>query len=93
MWLVVIFIFALIATLANFFLPKKFKLGFLSLMLWGATVMVFVDHILGYEGGEFLEKTTDGIIKNGFLLGLVMLVPIFIVWIISLKTNTLVERR
>jgi len=26
---------------------KNYKLGFLSLMLWGATIMILVDHLLG----------------------------------------------
>jgi len=55
MWLITTFITALTATLLWFLLKKKYKLGFLSLMLWGATIMILVDHILGYEGGKFIE--------------------------------------
>jgi len=89
MWLITTSIAASCATAANFILPKKYKLGFLSLMLWGATIMILIDHWLGYEGGDFIEKTTDGIIKNGVVLGLVMLVPVFITWGITL----LLEKR
>ena len=47
-------------------------------MLWGAFIMILVDHILGYEGGAFIEIETDGLIKSGFVLGLAMLVPVFL---------------
>lgn len=42
--------------------------------------MILVDHVLGYEGGEFFEMETEGMISNGILLGLVMLLPVFLVW-------------
>lgn len=92
MWLVTTGISAVGATILNIFLPKRFKLGFLALMLWGATIMILVDKILNYEGGSFLEKTTDGLIKNGTLLGIVMLIPILGIWLVSvLFTN--IKRR
>lgn len=84
MWLITTSITAIIATLLWFLLKKKYKLGFLSLMLWGATIMLLVDHLLGYEGGKFLKIETDGLIKNGTLLGLIMLIPIFLIWIIAI---------
>ena len=46
--------------------------------------MVLVDHILGYEGGAFVEMETDGLISNGIVLGIVMLIPIFVIWELSL---------
>ncbi|MEO0114215.1 MAG: hypothetical protein ABIK93_01915 [candidate division WOR-3 bacterium] len=81
MWFFPIFIAAIIATLLWFILKKRYRLGFLSLMLWGATIMMLVDHLLGYEGGEFFARETNGIIKNGTLLGLVMLIPILLLWL------------
>ena len=84
MWLITTSIAAAGATLGKFVLPKDYKLGFLALMLWGAAVMMLIDHVLGYGGGAFLEKTTGGMIKNGALLGIVMLVPVFVTWGISL---------
>ena len=84
MWLVTTSIAAAGATIGKFVLPKDYKLGFLALMLWGAAVMILVDHILGYKGGAFLEKTTDGMIANSAVLGIVMLVPVFVTWGISL---------
>ncbi|MCM8783924.1 MAG: hypothetical protein NC818_04020 [Candidatus Omnitrophica bacterium] len=91
MWLVTTVVSAVGVTILNLVLPKKykFKLGFLALMLWGATVMILIDHILGYEGGPFLEKTTEGLIKNGTFLGLAMLVPVLGIWMVSvLITNS-----
>jgi len=64
--------------------PKIYKLDFLSLMLWGTSIMILVDHVLGYDGGEFLEVQTDGLITNGILLGFVMIIPILILWEIIL---------
>ena len=54
--------------------------------------MILVDHILGYEGGAFLEKTTDGMIKNSVVLGIAMLVPVFVIWGISLLIANLKRR-
>jgi hypothetical protein len=44
---------------------------------WGATIMVFVDHVTGYlmEGREFLELTLDATV-----LGFAMLTAALIVW-------------
>jgi len=92
MWLATTSIAAAGVTLAKFVLPKDYKLDFLALMLWGAAVMILIDHILGYEGGAFLEKTTNGMIKNGVVLGIAMLVPVFIVWGISLLILNLKRR-
>jgi hypothetical protein len=87
MWLATTFIAAFIATFLRIILKNKYKLGFLSLMLWGATIMILVDHILGYEGGAFLESKTDGLITNGALLGIVMLLPVSLIYLISLKKS------
>ena len=89
MWLITTLVTTIGATAVWFIAPKKYKLSFLCLMLWGASVMILIDHILGYEGGEFIEMTTDGMITNGTVLGIAMLIPIFVVWemyvIISLR--------
>jgi hypothetical protein len=92
MWLATTSIAAAGATIGKFVLPRDYKLGFLALMLWGAVIMILIDHILGYEGGAFLEKTTDGMITNGVLLGMVMLVPVFITWAVSLLVSNLKRR-
>jgi len=89
MWLITTLVAAIGATAAWLAAPKKYKLGFLCMMLWGASVMILTDHVLGYEGGEFIEMTTEGMITNGTVLGIAMLIPIFLIWeiyvIISLK--------
>ena len=92
MWLVTTSIAAAGATLGKFVMPRDYKLGFLALMLWGAAVMILVDHVLGYEGGAFLQKTTSGMIKNGAILGIAMLVPVFVTWGISLLISNLKRR-
>jgi hypothetical protein len=84
MWLITTLIAAIGVTALWFVAPKKYKLGFLSMMLWGASIMILIDHILGYEGGEFLELETEGLITNGVVLGIAMLIPIFIIWEIAL---------
>lgn len=84
MWFVVSLVAAISATALSFTTPKKYNLRLLSLMLWGLSIMVLIDHVLGYEGGEFLEMETDGLITNGVVLGIVMLIPLFIIWEITL---------
>jgi hypothetical protein len=84
MWLITSFIVAIVITAVWIFAPKKYQLGFLGLMLWGLVIMVLVDHIMGYGGGAFIEMETTGLITNGTVLGITMLIPIFIVWEISL---------
>lgn len=84
MWLVTTLAAAIAATATWWLCPartrREYRLSYLGLMLWGATAMILVDHILGYEGGDFLELTTEGLIPNGALLGLVMLIPVLCVW-------------
>ncbi|MDD2688956.1 MAG: hypothetical protein PHT41_02230 [Candidatus Omnitrophica bacterium] len=92
MWLVTTSIAAAGVTLTKFVLSKDYKLGFLALMLWGAAVMILIDHMLGYESGGFLEKITDGMIKNSVVLGIAMLLPVFIIWGISLLISNLKRR-
>ena len=84
MWLITTLIAAIVVTAIWYVKPKIYKLDILSLMLWGTSIMILVDHILGYQGGEFIELETDGLITSGTLLGIVMLIPIFILWEILL---------
>ncbi|MCM8765838.1 MAG: hypothetical protein NC920_03225 [Candidatus Omnitrophica bacterium] len=92
MWLVTTGVSAMGATVLNLFLPKRYKFGFLALMLWGATIMILVDHLLGYKGGPFLEKITEGMIESGTLLGIVMLFPILGIWLGSVLITNLKRR-
>ena len=84
MWLVTTVIAAIAVTAIWYIKPKIYKLDLLSLMLWGTSIMILVDHVLGYEGGEFLEAQTEGLITNGILLGIAMIIPILIIWEIIL---------
>ena len=92
MWLITTLIVAIIVTAAWYVAPRRYKLNFLSLMLWGSSLMILVDHIIGYEGGAFLELETEGLITNGTLLGIAMLIPILIFWEIVLITTTPKEK-
>lgn len=84
MWLITTLVSAIIATLLHFLFKKRYKLGFLSLMLWGATIMILIDHVLGYEGGSFLEIRTEGLINNSFWLGILMLPPVLAIWLTAI---------
>ncbi len=83
MWLIVTSLAAVITTAIWYIkAPEdKYKLGFLSLIFWGATLMWFVDHLMGYlmEGGEFLE-----INLSATILGLVVIIVALIIWEIAL---------
>ena len=87
MWLVTTLIAAIAVTAIWYVKPKIYRLDILSLMLWGTSIMILVDHILGFDGGEFIQLETDGLITNGTLLGIVMLIPIFVLWEILLITS------
>jgi hypothetical protein len=82
MWLITTLIAAIGATILWYVAPKIYKLDFLSLILWGASCMILVDHILGFESGSFFEMETEGLIHNSILLGIIMLIPVIIIWII-----------
>lgn len=84
MWLITSAVAAVAVTAVWTYAPKKYNLGNLALMLWGLAIMVFVDHVLGYEGGAFIEVETDGLIGDGTVLGIAMLIPVFIIWEIQL---------
>lgn len=80
MWLLTTALTALLFTLLWYRGPKQYRFDIPAFMLWGATVMILVDHIIGYEGGAFLELETDGLITNSLLLGALMVVPVFLFW-------------
>ena len=85
MWLIISSIAAIAATAAWIRTPKRYNLGYLSLMLWGLALMVLVDHVLGYSGsGPFIEMETEGLITSGTVLGIAMLIPVFVAWEITL---------
>lgn len=57
---------------------SKYRLGMLSLMYWGATLMWTVDHILAYlqEGGPVFEIS----VESAFL-GILIVLTGLIIWI------------
>lgn len=83
MWLVLTCLAAVITTAIWYIKAPddKYKLGFLSLIFWGATLMWFVDHLMAYlmEGGGFLE-----INLGATILGLVVIIAALIIWEIAL---------
>jgi hypothetical protein len=83
MWLIVLLFSATISTALWYSKAEddKYMLKFLSLILWGASIMVFVDHVVGYlaEGGEFIEMTVESTV-----LGFAMLITALIIWEITL---------
>ncbi|MCL7388086.1 MAG: hypothetical protein LZ170_06065 [Thaumarchaeota archaeon] len=83
MWLVVLAMAAALSTAVWYSKAENdvYMLKLLSLILWGATIMVFVDHVMGYlmEGGEFLEMSVEATV-----LGFVLLVSALVFWEIVL---------
>ncbi len=80
MWLVILAFAATIATAIWYTQAEndKYLLKFLSLILWGTTIMVMVDHALPFlleGGGEFFEMTAEATVLGG-----VMLVAALAVW-------------
>lgn len=83
MWLIVLAFSAIIATALWYSMAEddKYMLRLLSLILWGASIMVFVDHVMGYvmDGGEFLEMTVEATV-----LGITLLLGALTAWEIVL---------
>ncbi|MGA1822573.1 MAG: hypothetical protein ACMUIG_08595 [Thermoplasmatota archaeon] len=80
MWFITFLTAAVISTLVWYASDRArntYGIGILNLILWGTTILVFVDHVVGYlsEGGEFFEVSTDA-----FLLSVVLLSTAFLVW-------------
>lgn len=83
MWLIILSFGATIATALWYSKAEddKYMLKLLSLILWGATIMVFVDHVMGYlmEGGGFIEMTADAAV-----LGVALLIVALVIWEVAL---------
>jgi magnesium-transporting ATPase (P-type) len=77
MWLVIVWLAAVIVTAVWYLKDGDYELGFLSLILWGASIMIFVDHLINYftNGGDFFELTA-----NAALLGIVLVVIALMLW-------------
>ncbi|MBS7605521.1 MAG: hypothetical protein QXR84_04165 [Candidatus Bathyarchaeia archaeon] len=83
MWLIILALAAAITTPIWYSRAEddKYMLRILCLILWGATIMVLVDHIMGFfmEGRDFLELTPEAV-----ALGFAMLATALIIWEITL---------
>lgn len=83
MWLLITAFAALVASALWYVSAPtdKYKLGFLSLIYWGATLMWLVDHVMTYlrEGGSFFEINADA---TG--LGMSVLILGFFIWLVRL---------
>ena len=83
MWLIITALAAVVTTAIWYTkAPEdKYKLGLLSLIFWGATLMWSVDHVMAYltEGGEFFEMNLDAT-----LLGISVIAVALIVWVLAL---------
>ncbi|MBS7633655.1 hypothetical protein KEJ15_08615 [Candidatus Bathyarchaeota archaeon] len=80
MWLIALAFVATIATAIWYTQAEndRYLLRYLSLIFWGTTIMVLVDHVVPFimeGGGEFFEVSTEATILTG-----VMIVVGFAVW-------------
>jgi hypothetical protein len=86
MWLIMTSLAAVITTAIWYIKApdNKYKLGLLSLIYWGATLMWLVDHVMAYltEGGAFIETDLDAT-----LLGLSVVILGLLVWEIALLVS------
>jgi hypothetical protein len=86
MWLIMTALAAVVTTIVWYIKSPndKYKLGILSLMFWGATIMWLVDHVMAFatEGGEFFEISTDAT-----MLGVAVIVLALMAWVIVLVVS------
>ncbi|MEM4555119.1 MAG: hypothetical protein QXT25_04700 [Candidatus Anstonellaceae archaeon] len=92
MWLATSLAAAVAASLIYAAFPnlrKKFRLGFLALMLFGLAILVSIDKAAAFllEGEPLILQQIDGAISDSLLVGVLMLLPIFLVWAFSAFTS------
>lgn len=77
MWLIILLFSALISTALRYSRADndQMMLKHLSLIVWGASIMVFVDHVMGFviEGGEFLETSIEAIVLGFIMLAVALI--------------------
>ena len=77
---------AIVATVVWYFNDKRreYRLGFLALMYWGASIMWFVDAIAEYIelGAEYFTPATADMINDAFL-GFSVIAFALVIWILS----------
>jgi Na+-driven multidrug efflux pump len=83
MWLLILGYAAVITTALWYVFKSKgvdYCLNYLSVILWGATVMFFIDSLYNYLNGEgFIEVSIDAIV-----LGFSLLLIALVIWLIIL---------
>lgn len=84
MWILILAFSAVIATLLWYSrVPNdEYLFGYLSLILWGGTLMSFVDRLIAYFSGEpFIEITAEAIVVGMYLLigGLIIWMTILLI--------------
>ena len=87
MTLLVTVIAAIVSTLVWYFCEKRqeFRLGFLCLMYWGASLMWFVDALFEYaqlKAAYFMPAASD--MLNDFFLGISAVVVGIVIWLVQL---------
>jgi hypothetical protein len=93
LWLLVSLAAAIVSTLSYFAMDKRHRLGTLSAMFWGLTLMVLIDHVIGYDGGAFFQMDTPGMVGDGVVLGLLMLLPVVAIWASLLAIDRIFKKR
>lgn len=87
MFLILTLAAAIVSTIVWYVnLPNgKYKLGLLSLIYWGATIMWAVDHVIAYiqEGGPVFEIDT-----GATMLGILVVLAGLVIWLIALLSSS-----
>lgn len=90
MTLLITVIAAIIATVVWYMNENRtqYKFGILCLMLWGASIMWFVDAIVEYAelGAEFFAPATEDMINDSYL-GLCVCALAMIIWLVIFLAN------
>lgn len=76
LWLITTAAAAALVTLLRYTGERaKDSTGVLCLILWGTTIMVAVDHVMGYlaEGGPFIDTSGSAILLSAVLLAAALL--------------------
>jgi Na+-driven multidrug efflux pump len=83
MWLVILGYGAVIATALWYVSKAKGEdlcLNYLATILWGATLMFFIDHLFSYIRGEgFMDISADAV-----ALGFSLLLVALVIWLVIL---------
>lgn len=92
MWLVILLSASVVATAVYF--SKRESSKYLVLILWAATVMVFIDWLLSYvEEGEFIPSEVFEDPVGSSLLGFAMVLTGVVLWAILALASRLIKGR